>query len=542
MPPCQPVSLFPLLELFAVRTTKLFILCVLSAIVVGCSDSAEQTAARKISQKVAQAREFMADGTENSYANAGSLLQDALSTPNATIVAKRPANELLASLLSQTTAIQLTQLSDLQNQFAQADADLRLTLGRLSIQAATCAQATGFKTADYSSLREYRRQLLEEIPEAESAGDAAVQARAKAANKLVQTQKTADIAALTAETLLAKAEDFRGEEYVEQIKKGTELRLNADFLRIQARDEELLLVSARQTEAQKRAVLLGLQTALESTEQLIATHEDESAQNELDSSRAKLAAHGSGDELIEQLDEFVDLGEQLSEAYQKLLDRQGRAVAHYNQALEAAKQRRRAFNTYQASTSADVPKDQRVQTLSGPTDEISVGVSLARSKLSLAQLRGRQAGVLQRALARIQQMEEVRKDLSRFGEPAAEGIIIEAPRSDAGKIADSINQIRKAALADLESAINTVWSSAMARQERETPPQDAEKAVKALKNQQDWNWQVWGMLGLAHQQRASLRTQMSQPTEASQDLLASQEYFKAVRNVRPDAFRSTASN
>ena len=139
-------------------------------------------------------------------------------------------------------------------------------------------------------------------------------------------------------------------------------------------------------------------------------------------------------------------------------------------------------------------------------------------------------------------MEEVRKDLSRFGEPAAEGIIIEAPRSDAGKIADSINQIRKAALADLESAINTVWSSAMARQERETPPQDAEKAVKALKNQQDWNWQVWGMLGLAHQQRASLRTQMSQPTEASQDLLASQEYFKAVRNVRPDAFRSTASN
>jgi hypothetical protein len=82
----------------------------------------------------------------------------------------------------------------------------------------------------------------------------------------------------------------------------------------------------------------------------------------------------------------------------------------------------------------------------------------------------------------------------------------------------------------------------MSRQKRKTPTQDADKAVNALDRQQDWNWQVWGMLGLAHQQRASLHGQMNQPDEASEDLSASRAYFAAARKVRPDVFRSTVSN
>lgn len=181
-------------------------------------------------------------------------------------------------------------------------------------------------------------------------------------------------------------------------------------------------------------------------------------------------------------------------------------------------------------------------------------------------------------------MEEARKDLARFGEPVAsavpaesrtqpdtqepsggfgffgrlltksektprvqkpttaEGIIIGAPQADSAEIAENISRIREAGLTDLESAIDAVWSATMSRQKRETPEQDAEEAVEALNGQKEWNWQVWSMLGLAHQQRAALHGQMNKLAEASEDLSASRAYFAAARKARPDVFRSTVSN
>ena len=544
----------------------------------GCSEPPEQRAAKKISQKADRARKLMEEQTEASLSSAAELLQEALATPSATIIGKRPANELLGALLSQATARQLSQLDEKQREFAKADTALRLIFRKLSIQAGTFARAEGFKITDDSRLREYRQELGLEIPKAMKARDAAAQVTVEAQAQLAQTKEASAEAVLEAERLLLGAEDMAGEEYVERIKKGTEMRLNADMLLIKARNEELDLISAREIEARHEAILVGLQTALQGAEELITAHARTVATNKFIGEKAQAGADIAAEELIGQLEKFADLGEELSQGYRALVDQQGRSVGHYQQALRAGQERRRKFRSYQGSLKPGAPRDDRVQSLTGSADGVALAMSVARAKVSLAQLRIQQAGVLERALSRIQQMQRARKDLAVFGrigtsaevpaEPkrsggfgffqelltksekapptekpiTAAGILIAAPKIDTENIAEDIWKIKQAGLEDLDSAISTVRTAAGLRQKQALPSEDAEADVKALERNNDWNWQVWGMLGLAHQQRAALQLKMGQQAEASEDTAASQKYFSAVGKVRPNLFRPTHSN
>ena len=123
-------------------------------ILAGCSEPPESVAAKKIATKVARARQLMKDPTAGSQKLAEKLLREALATPAATSIAKLSAHELLATLLSESTARELRKLDEktarksdeLRAQaesFAEADLGLGQSLSELASKAGALAYAAG---------------------------------------------------------------------------------------------------------------------------------------------------------------------------------------------------------------------------------------------------------------------------------------------------------------------------------------------------------------------------------------------------------------
>ncbi|MCK4849719.1 MAG: hypothetical protein KAT11_00130 [Phycisphaerae bacterium] len=543
-------------------------------ILAGCSEPPELAAAKKIATKVAQARELMKDRTKGAYDQAEGLLRDALATKGANSIGKQRAHELLGTLLSETTARELSELGDVVENFAEADVGLGRSLSELSGKAGALAYAVGLKDSDDEKLQKYREELLEQIPAAQQARDEAVRLRTAQEQKLAAAKKAALAAATEADGMLLEAAKASGEEQVSKMKEGAAKRLEADRLGIAASGEELVLLRAKEDEIRRASALAGLQEGLERVEELINAHTVMVSRTNLDEESAQAAAEKSAGELLKQVEAFNDSGGKLSAAYEQLIARQNEAVSHFEQALRGAADRGKIFRDFKAAQPAEAEVDERVEMLVELDVEVGLAVSVARAQISLAGLREQKLGVLERVQRRVEQIKRLRKDLAVFGngKPSVEidseeagstgteraesgffgrllsrskksqaaekpltavGIVMGSPRIDTTAINKSIQETRQAALEDLNSAVRTLWKTALPKLKAESPP---DAVVKRLERA-EWNWQVWGMLGLVHEARSRIQGRMGRAEQAQADAQAAAIYLAQSKKARAGVLR-----
>ena len=542
----------------------------------GCSEPPELAASKTISKKVAQARQLMKDHTEASRSQAQKLLQEALKTPAATNIAKQGAHELLASLLSEINGEELTKLAGAQELFSDADTDLYYTFSQLSTEAASLAYASGLTVRDDQKLKKYRNELAEKTPQAIVDRDNAVRVRRTLEQQLARTERAALATRRAAEGLFLEAEKLGGDEHVRQVSEAAAKRLEADWLSIRAGNEKLAVLSAKEDELARQSALAGLQKAQEHVEQLINTHAGRVNETAQASGDAQATLQEAAEKLLGQLKSFHDKGRKLSEGYEGLIERQGQVVNHYDQALKGAQARSKKFREFKSSQAAEAPLDERVAMLVPLNAEVDLAVSFAQAELVRADLQQELAGVSGRVLSRIKQIEQIRRDLAAVGvtqgsevivktestgkkQPfdifrrlltraekeqqrqypsSAMGIVMASPQIDTAAIDESIERTQKAALANLDSAVGTLWMTALPGRKKLG---SAEQAIKGLEKS-SWNWQVWGMLGLAHQARAELQQRMSKDEEAKADSQTASIYLAKARETRPDLVRLAGPN
>ncbi|NIA06848.1 MAG: hypothetical protein GWP14_04285 [Actinobacteria bacterium] len=500
----------------------------------GCSEPPELAASKKISDDLAQARDLIKQQTPASYAQAEKILQDTLRTPNATSVAKQGAHELLATLLSEVTARQFTdeQFAKLQQDFAQADSDLHYALSRLCAEAAGFAYSAGLSLSDSQTLQQYRRTLAQMVPQAIIDKDNAEKIRVGLEQRLARTRQEVSRMRITAEKSFLKAESLSGDEYVSTVAQAAAGQLEADRLSIRARNEELALQSARQDEFSRQFQLAKLQEAVQRVEQQISAQAGSLDQVRQARDTAKAKLQKSADELLVQLNSFGELGTQLDAAYQLLMDQQGQAISHYGKALVGAAAGSKRFRDFKSARPADSPADQRVDMLISVDAQVDLAVSLTRAEILRASMRQDYVGLLERVSWRAKQVEDARKALT------AVGVRMGSPQIDAASTQQSIQQVCTTAKGDLSSAIQTLRATAWPRQKK---ADSAEQMVKNLEGVR-WNWQVWAMLGLAHQARAALCQQMGDEQEARADSQAASVYLSSAGRIRPGLVRLTGSN
>ena len=499
----------------------------------GCSEPPELAAAKTISKNVAQARELIGDRTEASRSQAQRLLEEALRTPAATDIAKQGAHELLASLLSEINGEELTKLSGAQHLFSQADSDLYYTFSQLSTEAANLAYASGLTVRDDQELQKYRKELVEKIPKAIVNKDNAAKARGTLEQALARTEGAASATRRAAEGLFLEAEALSGDEHVRKVSEATAKRLEADWLSIRASNEKLALHSAKEAELARQSELAGLQKAQEHVEQLINTHADTVNETAEASGATKAKLQDSAGKLMDQLKSFHDKGTEVSKGYDGLIERQGEVVNHYGQALVGAKDLSRKFRKFKSSRPAEAPRDERVEMLVPLDAEVDLAVSFAQAEIIRADLQQELAGVSGLVSSRIKQLEQTQTDLAAVGVIKGSELIV-----DVAAIDKSIQESQTAALVSLDSAVGTLWSTALPGRKEEG---SAEQAIKDLERA-SWNWQVWAMLGLAHQARAELQQQMGNDEEAKAEAQTASIYLAKARETRPDLVRLTGPN
>ncbi len=215
--------------------------------------------------------------------------------------------------------------------------------------------------------------------------------------------------------------------------------------------------------------------------------------------------------------------------------------------------------------------------LVGLDAEVGLAVSAARAQISLAGLREQKLGVLERVQSRVEQIKRLRKDLAVFGngKPSVEidseeagsagteradgggfgffgrllsrskksqaaekpltaaGIVMGSPRIDTTAINKSIQETRQAAFEDLNSAVQTLWKTALPKLKADSPP---DAVVKRLERAQ-WNWQVWGMLGLVHEARSRIQGRMGRAEQAQTDAQAAATYLAQSKKARAGVLR-----
>lgn len=532
----------------------------------GCSEGPEASAAKDIAAKVNQARDLMQEQTAAADAQAEKLLDDALQTPGATIISKQGAQQLLAELVSRSVTQELLGLGERQQSFVQADADLRHSLDELMIQAQRMSFAAGLKGIDDQRLQTSRQEILAKIPPARAAREAAEQARMNLEQSLAATQQAAKTAAVAADKRLLQAEQAQGEEHVIQVAQGAAMRMEADTLLVKARNEELDLFIAKEDETRRAAELAQLESSLERIEQLISKHADMTANVEQADTGAHAEAQSSGQELLAKVEAFAKLGQELSTGYERLIKRQGEAAEHFSQALAGAKARGAEFRKFKSSRPVQAPPDQRVDVLVPLDMEIALATSAAQAKMAQANLEQQLILAFERVRSRAQQIEQVRVALATIGDPepvvagssqtdlqpeqeqsatwpfglflskqlsgvheaqveekplTAAGVVMNSPQIDTQAIDQRIAEARKAALDDLDSAIKTLWNTAVPRMAKPGTPGDMLEALKSA----NWRGQVWGMLALAHQTRANLALQMGNGIQAQVDQEAADAYL-----------------
>ena len=499
-------------------------------ILAGCSEPSELAAATKISTKVAQARRLMNDRTKSSYQQAKNLLLEALATKGATSIAKYRAHELLGTLLSESTARELSDLDektatkshgpgDQVESFAEADLGLQRSLSEHSTKAQARAYAAGLTNSNDQQLRQYRKELLGKIPPAEQAKDEATRLRAELEKKLEATEKAAFTTAATADAILLEAAKASGAEQVSKMKVGAAKRLDADRLLISASGEKLVLLRAKEDEIRRVSTLAGLLNALGHVEQLINAHTDMVAKSSLDNQSAQAVENESAKELLKQMEKFDDSGGKLAAAYDRLIAGQSEALRHFEQALRGAAQRGKRFRAFKASQPREAPDDERVQMLLELDAEVSLAVSVARAQISLAGLRQQKIDVLKRVQSRVEQIKQLR----------AGGLVMDSPRIDITAINQSIQETRQAALEDLNSAVKTLWRTALPRLKADSPPD----AVAERLRRDKWNWQVLGMLGIVHEARG----RMSESEQAVEDAQTAATYLAESKKARAGVLR-----
>ena len=502
----------------------------MALVLAGCSEPPELAAAKKISDDLAQARDLINQRTSASYDQAEKILQDTLRTPNATPIAKQGAHELLATLLSEVTARQFTdeQFATLQQNFAQADSDLHYALSQLSAEAAGFAYSAGLSLSNSQTLQQYRRALAEMVPQAIIDKDNAEKIRVLSEQRLARTRQEVSSARMAAERYFVKAESLSGDEYISTVAQAAAGQLEADRLSIRARNEELALQSAQQDEFSQRAQLAKLQEALQRVEQQISAHAGSVDQVRQARDDAKAQLQDSADKLLVQLKSFGELGMKLDAAYQRLVERQGQAITHYGQALAGAAARSKKFREFKSAQPADSPADQRVDMLIPADAQVDLAVSLTRAEILRVSVRQDYVGLLERISWREKQVENARTALTVVG------VQMSSPQSTT----TSTEQVYTAAKDDLSSAIQKLRATAWPRQRKED---SAEQMVKYLEDAR-WNWQVWAMLGLAHQSRSALRLQMGDDQEAQADSQAASVYLSSAGRAKPGLVRLTGSN
>ena len=500
----------------------------------GCSESPELAASKKISKDLAQARDLMQERNLESYARAEKILQDALRTPDATDIAKQSAHELLATLLSEVNARQLTDtdFTKLQQNFAKADSDVHYSLSQLATKAAGFAYSAGLTISNDQTLQQYRQALAQKVPQAIIDKDNAVTVRVQCQQKLTETQQAVSATRMAAERLFIKAESLSGQERVSTIAQAAAGQLEADRLSIKAHSEQLVLQLAQEDELSRKAELANLQEVLQRVDKQITDHADSAVQTLRAVGVAKAGLQDSADKLLSRLEAFHELGTQMDAAYQLLIDRQGQAVTHYGQALTGAKAQSKRFRDFKARRPADAPPDELVNMMVPLDAEVALAVSVVQAEIFRASLRQNFVGMLERVSSRSAQIENTRKALT------AVGVVMGSPQVDAAATAQSIQQARSAAVEDLSSAIKALRTTALPRQNQEA---SAEQIVEALERS-TWNWQVFSMLGLAHQARAALYQQMGSEEQAQADSQAASVYLSKASQTRPSLAILAGSN
>lgn len=502
----------------------------------GCSDPPELAAAKKISESVAQARSLMREASkapapraQELLAQAQTLLQEALKTPDATVIAKQDAHELLGGLLSEITARDLAgeEFVGLQQSFAEADSQLHHSLSQLSLEAGNLAYAAGLGISDDQKLQQHRKELTEKIPQLVIVKDNAVRAKMDLEQKLAQTKGQAYATRLAAESLFLEAETLTGDSHVSKTAEAANRQLEADLLWIKIHGEELALRTAKEDELGLVSELAGLQQALERVERQIIAHSQMVSQSTRAGLDAKTAVEKTANKLLAQLESFRNEGAKLSEGYKRIIKQQGQAVSQYNQALVAAKGRSSDFRKYKSERKTETALDERVEMFI-PLAEVDLALSLARAKIVRAGLQQELAGVLRSVSARAKQIEQIRRTLSAIN------VVTSSSGLDIVGISEDIEQAQNAALDNLNLAVLALGSIALPGPGEEG---SAEQIIKALERAQ-WNWQVWGMLGLAHQARAALQQQMGRNEQAQTDIQAAATYLAKANEVRAGLIRS----
>ncbi len=564
-------------------------------ILAGCSEAPELSAAKKITTKVAQARELMKNRTTGSYTQAETLLRDALATKGASSIGKQRAHELLATLLSETTARELNELReklarDAAKQqghrvesFAEADVNLQRSLSELSTRARALAYVVGLKGSSDEDLQNYRKELLAQIPPAEKAMYEATKTWVLLEQKLTTAKSLAFAAGVGADALLLEAAKANGDEQVSKMKVGAAKRLEADRLAIAASIQESAVLRAKEDEIRRESALTGLRKGLKDVNELIKAHAVTLSKSKLDEQIAQVAAEKSADQLLKHLRAFNELGSELSAAYEKLIARQSEVVRHFQEALKGAGQLRQRFSKFKADQPADAQDDERVEMLVELDEEVGLAVSVSRAQISLAGLRAQKIAVLERVRSRVEQIEQLRKDLAVFGnrdrsaeaatEPGpatvakrsgggtsgfftslltspkkktpkveeplftAVGLIMDSPGIDTAPIEASVTQAYKAALEDLNSAQRTLWTTALGRLKLNSGP---DAVVKKLERAQ-WNWQVLGMLSLVHEARGMIAERMGGAELAQADAQLANTYLAHSKKARSGVLRQGKS-
>ena len=511
---------------FAVRYGKTFgcSLVLTMLILAGCSESPELAAAKKIATKVAQARELMKDQTTGSYKQAEGLLREALATEGANRIGKHRANELFATLLSEINARQLSEPDVVVEGFGEADLGLSRSLSEFSRKAGAMAYAAGLEDSSDETLQKYREKLSGQIPAAEQAKNEATEVRTTLEKKLGVAKRAAFAAAASADAVLLQAAQASGDEQLIKTKEGAAKRLEADRLSIALSDRELLLLRAKEDEIRRESVLVGLREGLASVDKLIKTHKDMLRDTIRATQQAKTEAKDSAKKLIEQVEAFNDSGTKLAAKYDQLIARQSKVVHHFTQALRGAEDRRKNFRKFKTAQPPQAEPDERVEMLVKLDAEVALAVSVSRAQISLASLREQKIAVLKRVQSRFEQTKKL---------TAGVGLVPNSPRVDAAAVKTSVDQSYQAALADLNSAQNILWTTALGRLKSGSSPDEVVKKLERA----EWNWQVLGMLGLVHESRGGLTARMGKAEQARADVRAAATYLTQSKKAQAGVLR-----
>ena len=492
-------------------------------LVAGCAESPELAAAKKISKDLAQARELMEQRTPDSYARAEQLLRETLKTRDATMIAKQGANELLATLLSEVNARQFTseEFSGLHSKFSQADSQLYYGLSQLSAEAVGLAYSLGLARGDNQTLGQYRQKLAGMVPQATTEKGNAESLRKALEKKLILLRQQVYNLRVEANELFVRSESLSDSEHVNAVAQAAAKQLEADKLAIDAQNVELTLQMAQLDELTRKAELAKLQETLQSVDQQISSQSKSANEVRQAGVAARAKIQSSAGELATDLEAFDKSGTNLAAAYQGQIERQGQAIKHYGDALKGAADKSAKFRKYKSDQPAEAPADERVAMLTPADAQVDLAVSLVRAEILRASIRKDYAGLSDRIAWRAEQMKVAKTRLALIG------VQMSTPQT----ATNSTEQIYAGAKEGLSSAITKLRTAALLGRDNEKDT--AEQIVKKLERQTQWNWQVWAMLGLAHQSRAGVYQRMGDEQGAQADSQEASVYLSNASRSRP---------